>query len=261
MAAASAIPLGRGPAPSDARGFNRAIAWSFGVHVIVVLFVTFAPRDWFVRPHAPEHLMTISLGGTVGPRTTGTTSLGGRTVEQVAPPPKREQPVRPTPQEQAPPAVVRTPPPATKPAAPPKPVPPPTRPPVTGRQITQGNTAADTGATGIGVGLTTGGGGGGGEADLKDFCCPDYLQTLKATITNNWQKNQPEQGLTILKFTIQRSGAITDIVVEQSSGSGLLDRIAKSAVLQSQNQLPPLPAAFTPGTLIIHLRFPFNGTQ
>src|SRR4026208_2441052 len=77
------------------RAMNRAVAWSLGVHVGVVLLFLVLPRPWFGDP--PRRVMTISLGGTAGPRSTGTTSIGGRTVEAVTPPTRRPEPIRPTP--------------------------------------------------------------------------------------------------------------------------------------------------------------------
>jgi TonB family protein len=130
---------------------------------------------------------------------------------------------------------------------------------VTGAQIVKGNTAVDTGARGQGAGLTFGGGSSGGETDLKsDFCCPEYLQQILGVIDGNWQKNQPETGSTVLKFTIERSGAITHIEIDRSSGIGVLDREARRAL--GVSQLPALPAAYTRPVLTIHLTFPY-GTQ
>ena len=94
---------------------NRAMTWSIGIHVGVVLFFLLVPRDWISTP--PKRTMTISLGGTPGPRSTGTTSIGGRTVEQVTPPPKRPEVVKPTPKNEPDPVAVKPPPPQTaKPA-------------------------------------------------------------------------------------------------------------------------------------------------
>ena len=142
----------------------------------------------------------------------------------------------------------------------PKPPPmPPTRPPVTGTQVNAGNTTADTGAKGQGAGLTFGGENGfGGETDLQGFCCPEYLQGILDVISGSWNKNQPERGKTVLKFTIQRDGRITNVIVETSSGVGVLDRASKAAL--DQARLPRLPQGYTREMLTIHLTFPY-GTQ
>jgi TonB family protein len=256
MYASSLIPS------ADSRRANRAITWSVAFHVAAVATAFLLPREWFAKKPAPA-IMTITLGGsTAGPKSTGTTSMGGRTVEQVAPPPKRVDPV---PEPKAPPVPAmpsRTPPRAAvpEPAKIPKPPPmPPTRAPVTGQRITAGNTPVDTGARGQGAGLTFGGQlGTAGDTDLKDFCCPDYLLQLVSTIDGVWQKNQQESGKTVLKFTIHRDGKIRDIVVEQSSGFGILDRASQAALYDAR--LLPLPADYKKDTLTIHLSFPY-GTQ
>lgn len=246
----------------ESPGLRRAVGWSIAIHALVVVAFIVVPRDWLSRPEKKESLMIISLGGTPGPRSTGVTSMGGRTVEQVAPPPRRAEPIRPTPREPVVPVPVpvRTPPAPTKPATTAKPAPPvTTRPPVTGPEITQGNTRVDTGARGQGAGLTFGGGGAGGETDLKDFCCPYYLEQISSTVTSNWRKDQPERGLTVIKFTIRRDGSVADPVVEQSSGSPILDRLSRDAVTYSR--FLPLPAEYTRDTLVIHLRFPYSGSS
>jgi TonB family protein len=247
---------------ADSRRANRAITWSVILHVSVVAAAFLLPREWFARKPPPA-VMTITLGGsTVGPKSTGTTSMGGRTVEQVAPPPKRVDPVPEPKAPPAPPMPTRTPPRAAtpEPAKIPKPPPmPPTRPPALGQRITAGNTPVDTGARSPGAGLAFGGTAGtGGDTDLKDFCCQEYLTQLLTTIDGVWQKNQPETGTTVLKFTIHRNGRIGEVIVERGSGFGILDRAARAAL--DEARLLPLPAEYKKDTLTIHLTFPY-GTQ
>jgi outer membrane biosynthesis protein TonB len=246
------------PRAMDVRRANRAISWSIAIHAIAVATLFLLPRDWFAKK-APTTVMTISLGGTPGPKTTGTTSIGGRTVEQVTPPPKRPEPAPPAPEAKPVPMPPPTPPrlTETRPTSTPKPPPmPPVRAPVAGRQIAQGNTSVDTGARGQGAGLTFGGGGLGGETDLKDFCCPEYLNEVLTTIGVHWQKNPTESGVTILKFVIRRDGGIDlgNVVVERASGVGILDRLSRAALIDAR--LPPLPPQYTNNTLTIHLCFP-----
>jgi TonB family protein len=248
-----------GPRPSEVRRANRIVGWSIGVHVAIVLALFLLPRSWFARK-AAEPVMTVSLAGTPGPRSTGTTSMGGRTVEQVAPPPKRPEPVRPAPPAPKPPPMpVRTPPRTAveKPAATPKPPPlPEVSPPVLGSQVAAGSTTVDTGARGQGAGLTFGGGGLGGETDLTNFCCPDYLNGVLAEIDSHWRKDQSLRGATVMRFTVQRDGSIRNITVFQSSGFGILDRASRAALEDSR--LAPLPPAYTQPTLTIRLTFPYG---
>jgi periplasmic protein TonB len=246
------------PAPDDMRAMNRALAWSIGVHVAVVVVFAIVPRDWITE--APRPVMTISIGGTAGPRSTGTTSIGGRTVEQVAPPARRPEPIRPTPRAEPEPVAPKHPPPAARPAEVQqtvKRIPPAVRPPTTGPQLVQGNTPVDTGARGQGQGLTFGGGGTGGETNLADFCCPEYIQLLTAQIDANWQKAQAQRGTTVVRFSILRNGSITDLKVVKPSGSSLLDRASRRALEEAR--LPPLPVQYASDRLTVNLTFPYEG--
>jgi protein TonB len=240
---------------------SRVMSWSFGIHFGVLVTLFLMPREWLVRRVEKPPVMTISLGGSAQERTTGTNPLGGRTVEQVAPPPKRPEPIRPAPKPPPTPVL-------PKPtAAPPirgttaKPTPPPPAPaPVTGPRIARGSTPVDTGASGQGAGLTTASGlGTSGETNLQNFCCPEYLSGLVHAIDSQWNRASAsgERGVTIIRFEVQRNGAITNQTVTTSSGSPSLDRLARGALANAR--LRPLPAEYTEDTLIIHLRFPYGG--
>ena len=52
----------------------------------------------------------------------------------------------------------------------------------------------------------------------SNFCCPEYLATMAALIKANWNNQQGADGLTHMRFVIQKDGRIVDITVEQSSG-------------------------------------------
>jgi len=127
----------------------------------------------------------------------------------------------------------------------------------TGREVTEGNARAETGARGQGFGLTTGGGGGtGAYLDVGDFCCPDYIEAVVQRIRQVWDKNQNVTGQVIVKFTIQRDGTITQSQVERPSGFLALDSAAHRAVQLAR--VPPLPAAFPNPELTIHVRFDYQ---
>jgi TonB family protein len=169
----------------------------------------------------------------------------------VAPVPPAVEPlpaVRTPPRPQAGPPVEIPRPPA-RPAA---------RPPTTGAAVARGNTPVETGAQTSGSGLTFGGGEAGGTTSLADFCCPAYANRLVSEVYNNWNRNHPGRGTTTLRFTIRRDGSIDHehVTVTKSSGSSLLDRNSRAALMQVR--LPPLPPEYTEPTLIVNLNFPYG---
>ncbi len=238
---------------------NRVMTWSFAIHLGVVVALFVVPREWLSRSRERPPLMTITLGGNSAVKTSGTSLIGGRTVEQAVPPPKRPEPIKPAPKPPPAPAVVKP----TTPSPParantPKPEPPAVRPPTTGPQVAKGSTPVDTGARGQGTGLKFDTGQGGGETNLNNFCCPQYLTDMLATIDSHWDRTQPGlRGTTVVRFEVLRNGAITSVTVSKPSGSDQLDRLARRALANSR--LPPLPAEYTDERLIINLAFPYGG--
>ena len=211
-------------------------------------------------PPPPAEVMMISLNtGSPGPRTGGMSESGGREIKEVAKP----EPARP---------------PEPAPAAPPKMALPvekprprqqprqetrkpaeaePVRPPTGGPEPAPGNTPVDTGARGTGFGISNAGGSGGPQMslDVSNFCCREYLETMREIIHRNWQQNQGVRGTTYMKFTIQRNGRLTDIEVEKPSPFRVLDLASERAL--SNTNLPPLPEQFTNQTLTVHVRFDY----
>jgi len=244
------------------KGLDRMVWFSIGAHVLLVvallLMPAIAPEDT-----APRTVMEISLGGAPGPRAGGMTPMGGRTVQAPQPIETVRRPVPAAPAPKTPEMTMPAP-------APPKPRPAPKTPPVreappqaTARTPSQGaepqtgSATADTGAKGMGFGLTTGGGGTGGYLDVGNFCCPEYLTTMLSLIQRNWNSRQQVAGQAVVKFTIQRDGRITDVEVERPSGYFALDQTAQRALLMTR-QLPPLPAQFTEPQLTVHLIFRYE---
>jgi len=246
-------------------GLQSMLTVSMAVHATLFAAIAFVPTP-FLHRSPPPTIMTISLGGGGnGPENGGMTPEGGRPVQEVKPPdePPRREPVRP-------PAPVK--PEMTMPLpnaramkAPPAPAVkqapdegPRSRTPVRGDKITPGSTPTDTGARGMGFGLTMGGGPGSGSSlDVKDFCCPEYVMTMVTMIRRAWNPNQGTTGNTLVKFTIFRDGSIRDAEVERSSGNPVLDNAALRAVLQTRT-LPPLPEPFPNPTLPVHLNFQYQ---
>jgi TonB family protein len=77
----------------------------------------------------------------------------------------------------------------------------------------------------------------------------EYAQSMVNRIRVNWYANMPQliqtglKGVVSIRFTIQRSGAITDITILSSSGVPPYDFAAKKAI-ELSSPLNPLPADF-----------------
>jgi TonB family protein len=186
------------------------------------------------------------------------TPMAGRAAE-AAPPAAKPTPVAPPPPKAAEMALPKT----DKRPTPPRETPKQAPDDAKGRTVqraaeaSQGSAVAETGAKGVGFGLTTGGGQTGGYLDVANFCCPEYLGTMIQLIQRNWNSKQQVAGETLMKFVIQRDGRLTNIEVERSSGYFALDQTAQRALLVTR-QLPPLPAQFTEPTLTVHLIFRYE---
>jgi TonB family protein len=242
-------------------GFARMVTISLGVHMVVLVAIALAPSGWSATRRSPTTPMFISLGGTPGPRSGGMTPIGSRPIQQAVPTPAPKAtpvtpPARQAPEMVLPDAKTRTTPAARTPAKTPDEA--KGRKLATGQQVRAGTAVAETGAESTGFGLTTGGGQGtGGYLDVGNFCCPEYLETMRMLITRNWRSQQRAQGTVQVKFTIQRNGALTDVELEKRSGYFVLDTEAQRAILLTK-QLPPLPPAFTEDHLTVHLIFQYK---
>lgn len=256
MDAVSEVLIARTP---KGDGMSSMLGASAAAHVALLMAFVFLPAWWFGAQNKPrETIMQISLGGPVGPDTSGTEVLGGRTIQQAVPvePKKPIEPVRP-PAAKAPEMVMPTkaPPRKTEPNKVEAKDPKSTR-PTKGAEVQKGSAIAETKARGMGFGLSSGGGGEGGHLEVSDFCCPEYLTTMAALIKRNWNSQVGAVGRTHLRFVIQKDGRIVDITVEQSSGVETMDSFAKRALILTK--LPPLPPAFPESALAVHLYFDYT---
>jgi TonB family protein len=241
-----------------ASGLQRMVVVSLAIHAVAGVAMVLMPSGVY-EDRNPRTVMTISLGGAPGPRAGGMTPMGGRPIQ--APPA-----VAPTRAPVAPPAAktpqMALPDPKAKPAPRDKVTDNPwatkSTTPVRGPVPTPGSAVAETGARGVGFGLTTGGGGTGGYLDVGNFCCPEYLTTMLQLIQRNWSAQQQVGGQTLMKFRIQRDGRLSDVEVERSSGYPALDLTAQRALFVTR-QLPPLPAQYTESNqLTVHLVFNYQ---
>lgn len=244
----------------EPEGLGALLGWSAAAHLVLSAVVMYSLATWMSRPaEPPPTVMTISLGGSTGPRTGGLTAVGGRTVQAPAP----VEPVRraetppaqrtaemalPTRQARPRPRVTQAPSDAVG------------RTPTTGETPTEGPARAETQVRGQGFGLTTGGGGGTGvQLDVGNFCCPEYIAQLVRSIQERWTSKQGVAGAIVMRFTITRNGSIAadSIQLEQSSGFVVHELEARRALLATTN-LPPLPNAYPNPTLGVHMEFKYS---
>lgn len=244
------------------------VAVSFAAHLVLAALFLLAPREWSGQEEELKPVMTIVLGGGApGPRAGGTNPIGGRPIQTTvpAPDPKRPEPIR-APATRKPEMTAPAPPSKTKP----KPEAPKPKPeaktgaetawsgtPARGEELRPGSATSETGASGMGWGLSTGGvGGAGSYLDVSgSFCCPEYVSTMVSLIQRAWDPNQGVTGETVVRFTIQRDGTLTDIEVENPSPYYALNLAAQRAL--HNTRLPALPAAYTPDRLTVHLKFEY----
>ena len=247
---------------NDGDDLRRTLAVSVGAHLVAVVALLAGPGLSVDPPESEPVSMSIRLGGPDGPGEGGLTPLGGRPIQAVIPlmEARRPQWTQP-PADTAPDAVVPVEDaPRLEPESEVETAPTESR----GRELTRGpqlqdgTAMSDTGATGIGVGLSAGGlGGSGAEISLSDFCCPEYLATMASLIRNQWDPNQDTAGTAVVRFTVRRDGRIDSVDVDRSSGHVALDLGARRAILVTR-QLPPLPAQFTEESLFVRLTFEYR---
>ncbi len=242
-------------------------ALSAGAHALLIAVVLVTPSSWLAagNDEVDVNVMTLRLGGPEGPGEGGLTPLGGRPIQQVTPLAEARRPEWIQPPSPAPPEMILPVPEAETRRRPEPEVETTTEPeeargrtPTRGPEVLEGTAMADTGVQGLGDGLSAGGLGGGGlELDVGDFCCPEYLATMIELIRRQWDNNQPVPGIVVIRFVIQRSGAIGDVQVARRSGHVALDLSAQRAVLLAAT-MPPLPVRFPEEVLTVRLTFEYQ---
>ena len=244
-------------------GLQKMVSVSLLLHGALIAGLLLAPRGLFIKEaEAPRAIMTITLsGGGDGPSNGGLTSIGGRPIQVQTPEETKRDPARP-PAAKAPEMTLPVP--RAKPlkaAAPSVKAPDDARgrTPTRGAEERPGTAVVETGARGMGFGLSTGGGPGTGSSleITGDFCCPDYVALMVETIRRSWNQQAEVAGSVMIKFTIERDGTITQDVLEKTSGQYQLDFAARTAV-QITRKLPPLPQQYTNPSLTVHLNFQYQ---
>jgi periplasmic protein TonB len=88
-----------------------------------------------------------------------------------------------------------------------------------------------------------------------DFPFAYYVEQLLSLIGANWFKPESAEGTTcVVSFRVLRSGQVTDVKVDSTSGVSYYDRAAARAVYAA-NPLPPLPPDYRNDSLGVHLKF------
>ena len=246
----------------EADKVTQMVIVSLVAHAVFISAVAFLPAQFGETRQNNERVMNISLAGAPGP-VQGRNPISAKAVQEVATDPAKAR--TDTPPALAKPEMVE-PIKAAKaaPKAAAKPEPKKDEPqlrgsrPTQGAEVKAGSAKVDTqGAIPFGGGLATGGAGlPGAYTDYADFCCPEYLTTMSTLIYGNWQQNQGQAGSNVLTFTVRRDGTIIDIKVDQGTNQFLT--LASQRALLVTKQLPPLPAAFKPDHLTVHLVFQYK---
>jgi len=248
--------------------FKRAVYFSLSAHLAFFLFI-------FLSPHLPKpsrrglvHYIPLNMvvagGGGGGGR-------GGPAAGKPAPPAKKETlrdlTIPQKVQSEAKPAMRY---PVEKPKSEPK-TKAEKKAAITKPEPSPQDKAAQTGSgegteggTGMGTGLRIGGGEGPGgpgygAGGLANFPYTYYLNIITDRVSSNWFSSLVDPGLsgsfqTVIYFRIEKSGQVSDIKIEQSSGVTPLDLSAVRAVKASA-PFPPLPREYEDAYLGIHLIF------
>ena len=239
---------------------GRAYSIALAGHVALIAAILVWPSGLLSSSDAEELpvVMTISLGGPVGPSQGGQTALAARPVQEVLPLEEAdeaqwEQPPAPAPPEMTMPTPTARRRPEAEVAVESAPDEARGRTPIRGPMLREGNALAETGVQGDGVGLSAGGLGSGVQLDVANFCCPEYLGLMVDLIDRRWNRRQQVSAEVKMQFTIQRDGRLTDIALERTSGYFALDTSAERALRLAS--LPPLPSRFSSDDLAVHLTF------
>jgi protein TonB len=88
---------------------------------------------------------------------------------------------------------------------------------------------------------------------------PEYVSSMIRAIHTQWQRPAgiPYGSKVFVTFTIARRGQVSDVEVEQASGSVPMDSSAKRAVMAA-SPLPSLPAAYSGSSIDVRFYFEYS---
>ena len=244
-------------------GLKKTAAISLAAHAAAIAVILMIPSVMPRAAQAPRVVMSISLGGSPGPKTGGMQMIGGKPIQAALPSTDPQIAKNTLPSLAATPPKMVLPDPKQKPRTPAKPTATSKDPKGTaigkGFETRAGTAKVETGAKNEGFGLSSGGTGGDGGVRVEgdNFCCPEYLVDLRDRIRKNWIERQQATGKVTMKFTVQRNGQITNIETEQASGNPTLDLASQRALVVTKS-LAPLPAAYSERQLTVYLDFEYQ---
>jgi protein TonB len=93
--------------------------------------------------------------------------------------------------------------------------------------------------------------------DVTDFPFAYYLAAVQRKITERWEGRAQPGRQPVAVFEIARSGQVSKLTIEKSSGNPHYDQQALRAITEA-NPLPPLPPEYSEPMLRIHIGFNFT---
>ncbi|MEH2421605.1 MAG: TonB family protein, partial [Nostoc sp.] len=94
------------------------------------------------------------------------------------------------------------------------------------------------------------------DASSQDIDITSYLNQLKQQVKQQWLPEVSQSSRrTVLNFTINRSGQVSNLQLAQTSGFGVTDQAALNAIQRSA-PFAPLPTGYTSNH--IHIQFTFD---
>jgi TonB family protein len=100
-------------------------------------------------------------------------------------------------------------------------------------------------------------------SDAQNVDFRPYLQQVLAVVKRNWLTVIPDaakagrRGVVVIKFFIQRNGAVSTLSISATSGNGSMDRAAVAGMSMS-NPFPPLPAGYKGDEIHLQMAFAYN---
>jgi TonB family protein len=100
-------------------------------------------------------------------------------------------------------------------------------------------------------------------SDPQNVDFQPYLLQVLQVVKRNWLTVIPDEarrgarGVVTIRFIIDKSGAISGLVISSPSGTGVFDRAAIAGMSMS-NPFPPLPAAYKGNQIRLQMAFAYN---